>query len=460
VGDYSVDVVLNKVLDIVKTVMGKCRGTTEASIVLSQVQEVDRWAIAAVSSLHDDLVRTRLLPGGRLLATYTMAEMGELAYDSEVMYPAMGSSNETEELDTKVFEHLKESARSEMDCQVCYDVFLDPLTTNCGHTLCRQCLHRVLDHSNLCPLCRRRMEIPPGVSAQQASSNALLTKFISSLCHEALDLRLEAMRLSDMHDVTELDTPLFICTLSFPCTPTFLHVFEPRYRLMIRRAIESGDRKFGMLLYNPSREPQGELGRVPFYELGTLLHIVNMQLMPDGRSLLETVGVSRFRVVRHGVLDGYTVGKIERIDDVSVTEEEALEAAETSSIAGNFSAEGYDTPPRQSPLREPGDLPSLQELNSISTKELMDIGVRFVQRMQDNSASWLQRNVVHAYGECPDDPALFPWWFASVIPTSDAEKYKMLSTSSVRERLKMCVVWAAELEAQRWYASPSPPLSP
>jgi Lon protease-like protein len=229
---------------------------------------------------------------------------------------------------------------------------------------------------------------------------------------------------------------------------------------MIRRAIESGDRKFGMLLYNPSREPQGELGRVPFYELGTLLHIVNMQLMPDGRSLLETVGVSRFRVVRHGVLDGYTVGKIERIDDVSVTEEEALEAAETSSIAGNFSAEGYDTPPRQSPSRESGDLPSLQELNSIPTKELMDIGVRFVQRMQDNSASWLQRNVVHAYGECPDDPALFPWWFASVIPTSDAEKYKMLSTSSVRERLKMCVVWAAELEAQRWYASPSPPLSP
>ena len=40
--------------------------------------------------------------------------------------------------------------------------------------------------------------------------------------------------------------PVFVCTMSFPCVPCPLHVFEPRYRLMIRRAMESGTRQFGM----------------------------------------------------------------------------------------------------------------------------------------------------------------------------------------------------------------------
>jgi Lon protease-like protein len=458
-GDCSVDVVLNKIMDVVRTDIGTYRNTIEASQVLSQVQEKDRWSIAGVSFLHDDPVRIQILPGGRLTATYSMAEMGELAHDSEVIYTALNSSSDTDILDAAVLEHLKESTRSEMDCQVCYGLFLDPLTTNCGHTLCRKCLHRVLDHSNLCPICRRLLAIPPGVSAQQAPSNLLLTKLLAGLCPEALASREETASIEDLNGDGELDTPLFICTLSFPYTPTFLHIFEPRYRLMIRRAIESGNRKFGMLLHNPLREAPGELGRVSFCEYGTLLHIVNMHLMPDGRSLIETVGVSRFRVVRHGVLDGYTVGKVERVDDISVAEEEAIEASETS-ITRDFPAEDhFDAPPHHVSSSRREAL-SIHALDSMSTQELMDISTAFVKKMQEQSAPWLRRNVVHAYGECPDDPALFPWWFASVIPTSDTEKYKMLSTSSVRERLKLCVAWAAGLESQRWYAASTPPISP
>jgi Lon protease-like protein len=181
-----------------------------------------------------------------------------------------------------------------------------------------------------------------------------------------------------------------------------------------------------------------------------MLHIVNMHLLPDGRSMIETRGVSRFRVVRHGSLDGYTVGKVERIDDISVAEEEAIEATETStSTTRNFSAQDlFEAPPYHPTSSGP---PQPPDLSSLSTQELMDIGTGFVKRMKEASAPWLHRNVVQTYGEFPNDPALFPWWLASVIPTSEAEKYKMLATTSVRERLKMCVLFAAELERQRWY---------
>ena len=47
-------------------------------------------------------------------------------------------------------------------------------------------------------------------------------------------------------------------------------------------------------------------------EYGTMLEIQSVQMLPDGRSMVETVGSYRFRLLEKGNLDGYTVGRIER----------------------------------------------------------------------------------------------------------------------------------------------------
>ena len=456
------DVVLNKILEMVRREIDSFRNTPEASQTILQVEEKDKWAIAGVPSLREEEPQVRVLPGGRVVAIYTMADEGLLGYDSEITYRVTAPSGDSSDVvDIVVLEHLKEVTRSELSCQVCYGLFLDPLTTTCGHTFCRKCIHRVLDHSNLCPVCRRPMIIAPGVSAKQAPSNVLLGKLLNGLCPEALAARVQAAKLEDATGMGELDTPLFVCTLSFPCTPTFLHIFEPKYRLMIRRAVESGDRKFGMVLYNPKREPQGHLGPVPFFQYGTMLHIVNMQVMPDGRSLIETVGVSRFRVLQSGTVDGYTVGKVERVDDISIAEEEALEASETASPSTprHFSAQDTFGAPLHQTLMTTDPPPPTLDYDNISTQDLMITSLSFVKKMREQSASWLHRRVFHAYGEPPDDPAIFPWWFASVLPTADAEKYKLLATSSVRERLKMCAGWIAGIEAHGLYGLLSSPSS-
>jgi Lon protease-like protein len=296
----------------------------------------------------------------------------------------------------------------------------------------------------------------PGLNATQSPSNILICKLLTGLCPEALALRVAIDKEAENHEDLELDTPIFVCTLSFPSIPTFLHIFEPRYRLMIRRALESGDRKFGMVLHNPTRQPQGALGPVSYYQYGTMLEIVNMQLLPDGRSVIETVGVSRFRVLKDGELDNYKVGKIERIEDMSIGAEEELEARETSSSSSpkqrNFSAqERFGVPPQHPTTRDSKEPLCLEDISSVPTRELFEIGVAFVKKMREQSAPWLHHRVLQAYGECPTDPALFPWWLASVLPISDVEKYKLLPSASVRERLKMCVGWISGIESQRWY---------
>lgn len=427
-GDCSLDVTLAKVMEVIGLEISKHKPITSDSPILLDGRSP--WQNMVESSTVRDTPSSRVLSGGRLIATYTMAEMSELPYNAEMSYQTMSpTGDEFQYLDVAVLEHLKETTRNELDCQVCYALILDPLTTPCGHTFCRKCVTRVLDHSNLCPICRRLLSIPPDVS--RVPGNKRLDQLLNGLCPDLVAQRAEAAAQEEIGILGEQDVALFVCTLAYPSMPTFIHVFEPRYRLLIRRAIENGDRKFGMMMYNRAGTPQGDLGPTQFMMYGTLLHIVSMQLMPDGRSLIETVGVSRFKVKSWTMLDGYIVGNIDRIDDVSLAEEERLEAMETSAAPAS-----------------PTDLQG--QLDRLSTRELLQIGIAFIARMRAASAPWLHERVLAAYGSPPTDPALFPYWFASILPIADEEKYKLLPSTSVRERLKITARWVRRIEAQRW----------
>ena len=99
--------------------------------------------------------------------------------------------------------------------------------------------------------------------------------------------------------------------MAYPTVKCPLHVFEPRYRLMIRRCMESGSRQFGMCSYVQD-QPQG------FAEFGTMLEVNDVEFFPDGRSVVDTVGGRRFRVLRRGLLDGYCTATVEYLVDQPV----------------------------------------------------------------------------------------------------------------------------------------------
>ena len=427
-GDCSQDVTLAKIMERVSIEVARYRPITVDTPTL--LDERPHWKNIVDSSKDARIPSSRILNGGRLLATYTFAEIGELKYDSEIAYQTMSPTGDSyEHLDAAVLNHLTEATKSELDCQVCYGLILDPLTTTCGHTFCRKCVARVLDHSTLCPICRRDLAMPPGVA--KVPGNQRLSRLLTQLCPDLVAEREKAAAQEEVTMAGEKNVPLFVCTLGFPTMPTFLHIFEPRYRLMVRRAIENGSRKFGMIMGNQSGTPQGDLGPTHFMLYGTLLHINNMQMIPDGRSLLETLGVSRFKVKSWGTLDGYIIGNIERIDDISLAEEEQIEATETTRLPA---------------ARD--DLAG--QLDRMSTQELLEVGTDFITRMSAASAPWLHERVIATYGPMPDDAALFPYWFASILPISDEEKYKLMPTTSVRQRLKITARWVRRIEAQRW----------
>jgi uncharacterized protein len=112
--------------------------------------------------------------------------------------------------------------------------------------------------------------------------------------------------------VSEL-LPLFpLESVLFPGALMPLHIFEPRYRLLIRRCIE---RKlhFGIVLIRSGSEVGG--GAEP-YDVGTEAKIVAESPLPDGRSYVVTRGERRF-AVESLIADAepYLVGRVRFLDE-------------------------------------------------------------------------------------------------------------------------------------------------
>ena len=60
-----------------------------------------------------------------------------------------------------------------------------------------------------------------------------------------------------------------------------------------------------------------------------MLEIRDIQFFPDGRSIVDTMGGRRFKVVERNILDGYNTAKVEFLEDDKVANNEELEELKT-----------------------------------------------------------------------------------------------------------------------------------
>ncbi|GAA5822469.1 hypothetical protein JCM11251_006349 [Rhodosporidiobolus azoricus] len=325
--------------------------------------------------------------------------------------------------------------QAELECQVCVQLLHDPVTTSCGHSFCRACLARAYDHSDKCPLCRANL--PPFTFFRSQRSNAALATVIDTALPVLAAERAAAVKEEELASMSSV--PVFICTAAYPGIKTFLHIFEPRYRLMIRRALETPTQSFGMVL--PLKTPGGGQS---VNEYGTMLRITSSNVLEDGRMLIETVGTHRFRLLERGMLDGYTVGRIERVDDVSPEQEAELERA---ALARNEEPDiEWAEPGQEGPSRPPmtGNV-------ELDTEQLMRICLDFIRTLRAGSAPWVVERLNRTVGEIPTDPSAFTWFAAEVFPVEDHVKVTLLQITSVRERLRLIVFWIEQFRSSWWY---------
>ena len=99
-------------------------------------------------------------------------------------------------------------------------------------------------------------------------------------------------------------------TVLFPGMRMPLHIFEERYRTMIRECIEE-DAPFGVLLIREGPETGG--GAIP-HTIGTTARITQVEYMEDGRMNLFTIGAQRFIAGTMRNDREYLTGEVEIIE--------------------------------------------------------------------------------------------------------------------------------------------------
>jgi uncharacterized protein len=95
--------------------------------------------------------------------------------------------------------------------------------------------------------------------------------------------------------IEAIELPLFpLNTVLFPGQVLPLHIFEERYRLMVRRCLAE-DLPFGVVLIKRGEEV-GEAAEP--HLVGTMARIIESTHLSDGTMNIVTVGIERFRVRR------------------------------------------------------------------------------------------------------------------------------------------------------------------
>ncbi|XP_028816469.1 LON peptidase N-terminal domain and RING finger protein 1-like [Denticeps clupeoides] len=282
---------------------------------------------------------------------------------------------------------------SDFECPLCIRLFYEPVTTPCGHTFCKNCLERSLDHNHRCPLCKQPLQ--EYFKSRKFHQTVLLQQIVSRLFPQQLAEReqLHTAEIAELSNLTQ-DIPIFVCTVAYPGIPCPLHVFEPRYRLMMRRCMEIGTKKFGMCCYESGKG---------FADYGCMLEILDLDLLPDGRSYVDTVGGKRFRVLRRGLRDGYNTADIEYLEDHKI---------------------------------DGAELEVLQRLHDSVYQQALEWYNRLNSRFQDQ--------ICRQYGTMPvreeniqassNGPA-WCWWLMSVLQLDPAYQTTLLSLTSLKDRL-------------------------
>lgn len=114
-----------------------------------------------------------------------------------------------------------------------------------------------------------------------------------------------------------MDLRLFpLNAVLFPNMRMPLHIFEERYKVMIRECIEE-DAPFGVLLIKAGEETGGSA--VP-HDVGTTARILQVEYLDDGRMNIFAMGEQRFRIVSVNTTQPYLRAEVTPLDQEPATD--------------------------------------------------------------------------------------------------------------------------------------------
>jgi len=191
-------------------------------------------------------------------------------------------------------------------------------------------------------------------------------------------------------DEVSVELPMFpLGSVLFPSLVLPLHVFEPRYRAMVRHLLSEGvEPEFGVVLIERGSEVGGRDVRT---SVGTVARVVEAAQLPDGRWALVAFGVRRLRVLEWQPDDPWPRAVVEHLDDPPAGPDAGTRWASTQVL--------------------------LRRVLGLATE--------------------LGEAPVPVTVEVHDDPGLGSFQAAAVAPLGPADQHRVLATVGVDERVEV-----------------------
>lgn len=231
--------------------------------------------------------------------------------------------------------------------------------------------------------------------------------------------------------------PLFpLNHVLFPQIPLPLHIFEERYKVMVRECIEK-EEPFGIVLIQEG----SEVGKpAKPYSIGCTARIVSVKELEGGRLELLTVGEERFRLLE------------QRETEVRITQR-----GESASKFGE-AYQSYLVGYVERLEEEPYDKESLQS----SANEVLGLFIHYLRCLATYADTPLPPI------ELPNDPVALTYYIGAIMKLPLEVKQRLLSLTNTQSRLEMedqlLRYQIAQLEgyagSEEWKMEPDHPIVP
>ena len=121
-----------------------------------------------------------------------------------------------------------------------------------------------------------------------------------------------------MTDLAVRELPLFLIpdVVLFPQEVLPLHIFESRYRIMLRSVLDA-DSKVGVVRWDPSTKEMANVG--------CCAQVIKHQTSEDGRSNVITLGQQRFRILEVIRESPFVTAMVSWIEDEPISNQEQLQ---------------------------------------------------------------------------------------------------------------------------------------
>ncbi|KAI9310373.1 PUA-like domain-containing protein [Dichotomocladium elegans] len=297
-----------------------------------------------------------------------------------------------------------------LECPGCSTVFRDPITTHCGHVYCRLCLLKFKIVSKPCMQCKSPL---PQFNHffNRAATNRIIQRLIEA----------HVSGVSDRETISDLESSfqrsVFVTGLVvLPKQHVRLPVFTPNHLRMLRHAIFSSGSRLLLAAVHSSRSTMAKFG--------TIAEITMVDQCKSGTLLLDVVGLERFTA---SYIEDDHLGQHMKGDMSLLT-------AQCTLIRNHH--------PRD--LQDHEDIEALASHIRHLLKQLarspppaLLLGVLWFETMQ------------RIHGQLPATGAEDTlWWTAAALPLNAAERYELLRTIPLYDKLDLVLSRIKQLISQ------------